>query len=175
MRQAVAELVEKGIGEIQASMEDISIKKVKSRVISLRVEEGLYQLIEEKAIKWEKPVAETVRNILSFYFLPQLYMGEFKRIIEERGGYPLEWFVEEEKAVAQLSKLKLNKHEALNYWKFLNELENAQSLSSAFIGIEERAMFEVAQELFKGSSEELNRIVELRKLQERAETGEAQP
>lgn len=175
MRQAVAELVEKGIGEIEVSMKDISIKKVKSRVISLRVEEGLYQLIEEQAIKWDKSVGETVRSILSFYFLPQLYMGEFKRIIEERGGYPLEWFVEEEEAVAQLSKVKLNKHEALNYWKFLNELQNAQSFSSIFIGIEERAMFEVAQELFKGSSEELNRIVKLREWENAKETEEVQP
>ena len=55
----------------------------KSKVLSVRIEENLLKLIEAQAKEWNQSISQTSRNILSFYFLAQLYEEEWKQIHSE--------------------------------------------------------------------------------------------
>lgn len=46
----------------------------KSRVLSLRVNAQIEQVLQEQADKWELSLSDTVRAILNFYFLPVSYL-----------------------------------------------------------------------------------------------------
>jgi len=73
----------------------------KDSQVSVRMERGLYQALETQTEIWNfKNVSQTVRAILTFYFLPVMYeyqwkskkVSDFKRFIElkQRDGYSLE-------------------------------------------------------------------------------------
>jgi len=73
----------------------------KESQVSVRMEKGLYEALEAQTRAWNmKSVSQTVRAILTFYFLPVAYeielksrkVEEFKDFIKERQkeGYSLE-------------------------------------------------------------------------------------
>lgn len=73
----------------------------KDSQVSVRMERGLYQALETQTEIWNfKNVSQTVRAILTFYFLPVMYeyqwkskkVSDFKNFMEEkqRDGYSLE-------------------------------------------------------------------------------------
>lgn len=73
----------------------------KDSQVSVRMEQGLYQALEAQTRVWNfKNVSQTVRTILTFYFLPVIYethlkiksVSEFKKfLLEKQGeGYSLE-------------------------------------------------------------------------------------
>lgn len=74
--------------ELAAALES---KEKKSEVISLRVEPALFKAIAAQAQAWNKTPAETVRTILRFYFVEELYEAEFKEkeasLTEEHAGF----------------------------------------------------------------------------------------
>ena len=53
-----------------AEAEVMSTELKKSKVITLRVEEPLFKVIEAQAELWKVKPAETIRRVLRFYFLP---------------------------------------------------------------------------------------------------------
>jgi len=53
-----------------AEAEVMSTELKKSKVITLRVEEPLFKVIEAQAELWNVKPAETIRRVLRFYFLP---------------------------------------------------------------------------------------------------------
>lgn len=73
----------------------------KDSQVSVRIERGLYQALEAQTEVWHfKNVSQTVRAILTFYFLPVAYeyelknksVSDFKNFIEEkrREGFSIE-------------------------------------------------------------------------------------
>lgn len=73
----------------------------KDSQVSVRMEQGLYQALEAQTRVWNfKNVSQTVRAILTFYFLPAVYeaelknrsVSEYKKFIleKQREGYSLE-------------------------------------------------------------------------------------
>lgn len=56
----------------------------KDKVLSVRVEEGLYNLLEELTEDWNSgSVSKTVRTLLLYYFLPVIYEQQWKQVHEE--------------------------------------------------------------------------------------------
>lgn len=165
MRQRVADRINEGIGEIEAVEKSLPFKKNKTKVVTLRVEEELYQLLEKQAEEWKKPVAETFRNILSFYFIPALYIEKFKNFIEENKDEEFkEWYpTHKEEYLLDISKSQTGRDRVLDYWKFLKRVERYSGLATVFIGEEADLMLKIAEEVFKGSSEEINKEIEARK------------
>lgn len=68
------------------------LEQEKESQVSVRMDKGLYQALEAQTRVWKfKNVSQTVRTILSFYFLPAVYeaewkskkLQEFKKMIKE--------------------------------------------------------------------------------------------
>ena len=108
----------------------------KDSQVSVRMERGLYQALETQTEIWNfKNVSQTVRAILTFYFLPVMYeyqwkskkVSDFKRFIElkQRDGYSLE-------------QAKAN-HFLFQAVEYLEFLEQAKVMSSHSLRFMERA------------------------------------
>jgi hypothetical protein len=55
----------------------------KDKVLSVRVEEGLYNLLEQLTEDWNSgSVSKTVRTLLLYYFLPMVYEEQWKKLTE---------------------------------------------------------------------------------------------
>jgi len=56
----------------------------KDKVLSVRIEEGLYKLLEELTEDWNLvSVSKTVRTLLLYYFLPMVYSEQWKQVQEK--------------------------------------------------------------------------------------------
>lgn len=56
----------------------------KDKVLSVRVEEGLYNQLEKLTEEWNTgSVSKTVRTLLLYYFLPVLYEEQWKQVNSE--------------------------------------------------------------------------------------------
>ena len=108
----------------------------KDSQVSVRMERGLYQALETQTEIWNfKNVSQTVRAILTFYFLPVMYeyqwkskkVSDFKRFIElkQRDGYSLEQ-----------AKANYFLFQTVEYLEFL---EQAKVMSSHSLRFMERA------------------------------------
>lgn len=108
----------------------------KDSQVSVRMERGLYQALETQTEIWNfKNVSQTVRAILTFYFLPVMYeyqwkskkVSDFKNFMEEkqRDGYSLEQ-----------AKANYFLFQAVEYLEFL---EQAKVMSSHSLRFMERA------------------------------------
>lgn len=108
----------------------------KESQISVRLERGLYQALEAQTESFGfKNVSQTVRAILTFYFLPVAYelelknrsVSDFKRFIEEkqREGYSLEQ-----------AKANYFLFQVVEYLQFL---EQAKVMANHSIGFMEKA------------------------------------
>jgi len=126
-------------------MNTVEMKKVffsslfsstKDKVLSMRIEESLYSLLEELSKEMEtETVSETVRKIISFYLLSAIYEEEWKKIHSEN----FEEFIQE---VAQAGdKIELHKFKRLlqefsEYLQFLKTL--AEKVNNSVYFFEEK-------------------------------------
>ena len=75
VKQSILE--ETGRGTMKALLEKLEYDK--GYVLSVRLDSGLGKALEQQTKAWKfKSVSDTVRTILSFYFLPVVYQLEWK-------------------------------------------------------------------------------------------------
>ena len=101
----------------------------KEKVLSLRISENLYNALEAQSSNWKvKSISETVRTILSMYFLPVIYALEWK----DRKPEQLAELVSEQRESGYslgLSRFYRFVYELTEYYEFLSEAEENSSLS----------------------------------------------
>jgi len=101
----------------------------KEKVLSLRISENLYNALEAQSSNWKvKSISETVRTILSMYFLPVIYALEWK----DRKPEQLAELVSEQRESGyslELSRFYRFLYELTEYYEFLSEAEENSSLS----------------------------------------------
>ena len=105
----------------------------KDKVISVRMEQGLYSMLEALAETWNTgTTANTVRTILSMYFLPVVFEYEWKNLTPEQVA---EFKVQEqEQGFSQnLARLHRFLSELAEYRIFLTEAQAKGSASMEFI------------------------------------------
>jgi len=93
----------------------------KNRIISLRIEEELFQLLNSQKEKWNnETVAETMRAILTMHFLPTIYGLHLEQIEEERSGKfmtPSRFEKEMEKTIQLLEEAEERSIKSMEYLK----------------------------------------------------------
>jgi len=94
----------------------------KDKVLSMRIEESLYKLLEELSKEMEtETVSETVRKIISFYLLSAIFEEEWEKINSES----FEEFVQEVAEAGdkiEIQKFKRLLQEVSEYLEFLKTL-----------------------------------------------------
>jgi hypothetical protein len=102
----------------------------KDKVVSVRMEQGLYSMLEALAETWNTgSTASTVRTILSMFFLPVVFEFEWKNLIPEQ----VEQFQQEQGFSQNLARLHRFLSELEEYRSFLAEAEAKGSASMEFI------------------------------------------
>jgi len=100
----------------------------KDRVVSFRAEPALFSLLESLTEEWSKAgVSDTVRTILSMYFLPVIYEHSWKELKPEKVA---------EKGTGlsfELSRLKRFYEETNSYLEFLQEAQTRSRNSLGYI------------------------------------------
>jgi hypothetical protein len=130
-------------GEVYSSTDTVS----KDKVLSVRIEPGLYSLLEALTEQWRTgSVSATVRNLLSMYFLPVVYELEWKNISPERVG---EFRKQEQEQGYSMNLARLHKFlsELSEYMSFLVEAEEKGALSLGFIADKKEQVLSIIQNL----------------------------
>lgn len=98
------------------------------RVLSIRVEETLYNLLEGLTEKWgSRNVSSTVRTLISMYFIPEVYRVEWETIKPEELGSSMDLKSYEE-FIQETTEYMSFLREAVERSKYsTNELEVMQS------------------------------------------------
>ena len=113
-------------------LEEFSVVTTKDKVLSLRVEESLYNFLEELSQEWNTgSVSQVVRKILSFYFMNKVYEEEWKKIHSEN----LESFIQELKNSGneiELQKYKNLLEEFSGYLKVFRSIAEALKKTEVF-------------------------------------------
>ena len=105
----------------------------KDRVLTVRVEPALYSLLESLTEEWNKAgVSDTVRTILSMYFLPAIYEHSWKELKPERVAQNLQE-QKERGYSANLARLNRFVAETLEYLRFLKEAQERGKASLEYI------------------------------------------
>jgi len=105
----------------------------KDRVLTVRVEPALYSLLESLTEEWSKAgVSDTVRTILSMYFLPAIYEHSWKEMKPERVSENLK---EQKEKGYSLNLTRFNRFvsETLEYLEFLQEAQERGKASLEYI------------------------------------------
>ena len=101
----------------------------KEKVLSLRISENLYSALEAQSATWNnKYISETVRSILSMYFLPVIYELEWKEKKPEQLSEMLSEQREKGYSIG-LSRFYRFIYELTEYYEFLSKAEENGSLS----------------------------------------------
>jgi len=101
----------------------------KEKVLSLRISENLYSALEAQSATWNnKNISETVRSILSMYFLPVIYELEWKEKKPEQLSEMLSEQREKGYSIG-LSRFYRFIYELTEYYEFLSKAEENGSLS----------------------------------------------
>ena len=132
----------------------------KDRVLSVRVEESLYFLLESFSEKWNtEGVGKAVRTILSMFFLPEVYKFELERMKPEKLAEFMQGKTKTGEPVSFDRFIHFTR-ELKQYAEFLAEAQERSSSSVELIEQEvqkvERAVFmlEQAQETWSKLFEE---------------------
>lgn len=56
-------------------------EKRRNKVLSIRLEEALFKAISEQAEEWNLNISETVRKVLTFYFLPVALELKWRKVL----------------------------------------------------------------------------------------------
>jgi len=105
----------------------------KTRVMTIRVEPALYSLLESLTDTWNSSgVSDTVRTILSMYFLPVVYEMEWKKLKPEELQ---EMLTEQETEGYSFKLARFNRfmQEVSEYLAFLKEAQERSSNSLNYI------------------------------------------
>jgi uncharacterized protein YutD len=105
----------------------------KDKVVSVRMEQGLYSMLEALAEAWNTgSTANTVRTILSMYFLPVVFEYEWKNLTPEKVA---EFKKQEQEQGFSQNLARLHKYlsELVEYRSFLVEAQTKGSASMEFI------------------------------------------
>jgi hypothetical protein len=105
----------------------------KDKVISVRMEQGLYSMLEALTESWSTgTVSSTVRAILSMHFLPVVYEFEWRNLTPEKVAEFKKQ--EQEQGFSQnLARLHKFLSELVEYRTFLAEAQAKGSASMEFI------------------------------------------
>jgi len=104
----------------------------KDKVISLRVEEALFELLEELTEEWKTgSVSMTLRIILSLFLIPAVYEEEWKRTKQENLSEYLE-LLKAEGEVVELQRFKQLLEELSKYKDFVNKMNLRLATSISF-------------------------------------------
>jgi len=106
----------------------------KNRILTVRVEPALYSLLEGITEKWNSAgVSDTVRTILSMYFLPVVYELEWKKLKPEEFQELLNE-QKEEGFSFKLARFNRFMKEVSEYLAFLKEAQERGSQSLEYVG-----------------------------------------
>jgi hypothetical protein len=123
----------------------------KDKVLSVRVEEGLYSLLEELSEDWNSgSVSKTVRTLLLYYFLPMVYEEQWKQVHSE--GF--EKYVKElmnEGNEIELQKYKNLLHKFSDYHSDMKTIAEKMQVSEDFFMEQVEMLEQVAEKLEKVS------------------------
>ena len=118
----------------------------KTRIMTIRVEPALYSLLESLTETWgSSGVSDTVRTILSMYFLPAVYEVEWKKLKPEE----LQEMLNEQETEGYSFKLaRFNRFmkEVSEYLQFLKEAKDRSELSYEYIETTLNNLEKIAQE-----------------------------
>lgn len=133
----------------------------KDKVISVRIEPALFSLLELLTEAWNTlSISNTVRTLLSMFFLPMVYEQEYKHLkIEKLLDYKKE---EKEAGLSpELSRFHRVIFELNEYLQFLNEAEQRGKKSMEFIQGKKQEVEGIIEELAekeKQAQEKLEKI-----------------
>ncbi len=122
------------------------LEQEKESQVSVRMDKGLYQALEAQTKVWKfKNVSQTVRTILSFYFLPAVYeaewknkrLQEFKKMIKEG---------KEQGFSRDNARLNYFMKEVVEYRIFLNQVIEDTSNTLDFVEKAERSLVDILSE-----------------------------
>jgi len=107
---------------------NVSPTTTKDKVLSVRVEDSLYSLLEELTEDWKTgSVSKTVRTLLLYYFSPMFYEEQWKQVhSEDFSKYVQELLNEGNEIELQKYKNMLEKFSSyLKLFRTINEKVNA--------------------------------------------------
>lgn len=105
----------------------------KEKVLSVRVEESLYNLLEGLKDKWgSKTVSNTLRTLISMYFLPVMYRVEWETLKPE---YLTEYLKEQREQGVSMELESYNQFigETTRYLSFLKEAVEMSRISTNYL------------------------------------------
>jgi len=118
------------------------------KVVSLRVEEALFELLEELTEEWKTgSVSMTLRIILSLFLIPAVYEEEWKRTKQENLSEYLK-LLKAEGEVVELQRYKQLLEELSKYKDFVNKMNLRFQTSISFFE-EELSKVEEAVEILQ--------------------------
>jgi len=112
----------------------------KDKVISIRLEEALFNLLQAQNEIWkQKTVSETVRTILAYHFLPTVYEIELMNRIPEYEQY--------KNTIFEWSKYKDFLFEFNEYYEFILEAISRGKNSIEFLEVVKKKLETTLEEL----------------------------
>ena len=113
---------------------------IKDKVISIRLEEALFNLLQAQNEIWkQKTVSETVRTILAYHFLPTVYEIELMNRIPEYEQY--------KNTIFEWSKYKDFLFEFNEYYEFILEAISRGKNSIEFLEVVKKKLETTLEEL----------------------------
>ena len=125
----------------------------KSRVLSLRINAQIEQVLEEQAKAWNLSISDTVRSILNFYFLPIAYLKLWNEKATEleaidKKSFGISRADESAKTLAERIKpLLVDTEEAEEYATFIFDLIQESSVAFRELIDEGVLMGEIASDM----------------------------
>lgn len=115
------------------------------RVLSVRVEETLYNLLEGLTDKWgSRNVSSTVRTLISMYFIPEVYKVEWETVKPEELG-----------SNADLKSYEEFIQETTEYLSFLREAVERSKYSTEYL----EGMQSKLEEIFKEMKDKMEKVL----------------
>jgi len=125
--------IPEAVEEQKEMFSSTDFRGAKERMLSFRVSEALYSVLEAQTENWKAPnLSETARTILSMYFLPVIYEFEWREKKPEELSEALQEHKEKGFSL-ELSRLNKFLFEIGGYMMFLEEAEEKSSTSLKYI------------------------------------------
>lgn len=131
--------------ELRSELFSSPVEITKDKVVSLRVEQGLYNLLEDLSQELNsESVSQTARDILRFYLLNAIYEQEWKKLHSK----DFESFLNQVEKTGKTVELE-------NYRELLSELSKYVQLMRAIID-----RINISAEFFENEMLELEQVTE---------------
>jgi len=136
-----------GMVELQSEFMVSALETTKDKILSFRIEEGMYKLLEDLAKELDtETVSKTVRKILYYYLLNVIYEEEWEKVKAE--GF--EKYIQEVKEAGD--KIELLKYKNLleqlhEYVQFMRSIIDRMRITEDFFDNEVNKLSEVTRKL----------------------------